>query len=147
MQPPEHNPLQGHEILPPPPEVQLSVHEIVEVKGGRFRVQSLGKKAIVLHALPGTSVDVCPIDDWRKEVANWKLRAQEIYQERLKLCGLVYGLLKEKFALSKSDVGPSYYEAVLDFEKATQIPDNHHLEVKPAKDKTTLTVRLVIQGE
>lgn len=34
-----------------------SVGEEVDVKGGRFRVHSMGRKMIVLEGLPGTRID------------------------------------------------------------------------------------------
>jgi len=38
--------------------ITLAVGEIVEIKGARFRVPSVGRKMIILAGLPGTKVGV-----------------------------------------------------------------------------------------
>ena len=38
--------------------IVLSVGEKVDIKGGFFRVKSMGRKMVVLEGLPGTRVDV-----------------------------------------------------------------------------------------
>lgn len=38
------------------PELVFAVGEIVQVKGGSFRIKSIGKKMMVLEGLPGTRI-------------------------------------------------------------------------------------------
>ena len=39
--------------------VILHVGEILDIKGGKFKVKSFGKKMLVLEGMPGTKCDSC----------------------------------------------------------------------------------------